>query len=343
MKALVLHEANSPFDLTEVPDPVAGPGEAVAKVFSCGAGLTIQHFKAGRVPAVFPRIIGHEICAEIVEIGEDVTSLQVGDIVTSYFYLNCGHCRMCVRDLQPLCDNFGGYVGRETDGGYAEFIKLPERNFIVLPDGLDWQNQPAHVGVAMDALATPYKVLRRARIRADETVAVFGAGGGLGIHQLMMAKWAGARVIAVDTKASKFDACRDAGADEVVDASAVDVADALMELTGGNGIDVAVDYVSVTSTLEAGAKALAKAGRLVTLGGAGQEFRVNAKALLNKELDILGSRYVTPTDVRETYELMRRGDVWPIVTEIRPMEEAEELHELVENGAVTGRAALRIA
>ncbi|MGI9260222.1 MAG: alcohol dehydrogenase catalytic domain-containing protein, partial [Gammaproteobacteria bacterium] len=130
MKALVLHEANTPFDLTEVPDPVAGPGEAVAKVFSCGTGLTIQHFKAGRVPAVFPRIIGHEICAEIVEIGEGVTSLHVGDIVTSYFYLNCGHCRMCDRDLQPLCDNFGGYVGREIDGGYAELIKLPERNFI---------------------------------------------------------------------------------------------------------------------------------------------------------------------------------------------------------------------
>jgi propanol-preferring alcohol dehydrogenase len=343
MKALVLHAPDTPFDLTEVPDPVAGPGEAVAKVYACGSGLTIQHFKAGRVPAVFPRIIGHEICAEIVEVGEGVESLSVGDIVTAYFYLSCGHCRMCERDLQPLCDNFVGFVGREIDGGYAEYIKLPEFNFIRLPDGLDWQNQPAHVGVAMDALATPYKVLRRASIQEGETVAVFGAGGGLGIHQLMMAQWAGARVIAVDTKASKFDACREAGADEVVDASAVDVVEALMELTGGAGVDVAVDYVSATSTLEASTRALAKAGRLVTLGGAGDEFRVSAKELLNKELAILGSRYVTPTEIRETYDLMARGEVWPVVTEIRPMEEAEALHALVEKGEVIGRAALRIA
>ena len=343
MKALVLHAPNTPFDLTEVPDPAAGPGEAVARVFACGSGLTIQHFKAGRVPAVFPRIIGHEICAEIVEVGAGVRSLEVGDIVTSYFYLNCGHCRMCVEDFQPLCDNFGGYVGRETDGGYAEYIKLPERNFIRLPAGLDWQGQPAHVGVAMDALATPYKVLRHARIREGETVAVFGAGGGLGIHQVMMARWAGARVIAVDTKASKFEACRDAGADEVVDASAVEVVEALLELTGGAGVDAAVDYVSAKSTLEAGARALGKRGRLVTLGGAGEAFSLSARELLYKELAVLGSRYVTPTEIRETYDLMARGEVWPIVTEIRPMEEAEELHELVEHGEVTGRAALRIA
>ena len=320
MKALVLHAPNTPFDLTEVPDPVAGPGEAVARVFACGSGLTIQHFKAGRVPAVFPRIIGHEICAEIVEAGAGVTSLEVGDIVTSYFYLNCGYCRMCVEDFQPLCDNFGGYVGREIDGGYAEYIKLPERNFIRLPEGLDWQGQPAHVCVAMDALATPCKVLRRARIREGETVAVFGAGGGLGIHQVMMARWVGARVIAVDTKASKFDACRDAGADEVVDASTVNVVEALMELTGGKGIDAAVDYVSAKSTLEAGARALGKRGRLVTLGGAGEAFSLSARELLYKELAVLGSRYVTPMEIRETYDLMARGEVWPIVTEIRPME-----------------------
>ena len=342
MKALVLHEANTPFELTDVPDPVAGPGEAVAKVYACGSGLTIQHFKAGRTPAVFPRIIGHEICAEIVEVGAGVSGLQVGDLVTSYFYMYCGQCSMCRANSQPLCENLGGYVGREIDGGYAEYIKLPERWFVRLPSGLDWQNQPAHVGVAMDALATPYKVLRRARIKPGESVAVFGAGGGLGIHQLMMAKWANARVIAVDTKAGKFDACRAAGADEVVDASAENVVEALMDLTHGKGVDVCVDYVSAKATLEAGVRALGKHGRLVTLGGAGESFSVDAAHLLNSEIDVLGSRYVTPLEILTTYDLMVRGEVWPMVTEIRPMEEAEILHEMVERGEVTGRAALLI-
>ena len=340
MKALVLHQANTPFELTEVADPVAGPGEAVAKVHACGSGLTIQHFKAGRTPVTFPRIIGHEICAEIVETGTGVTGIQVGDIVTSYFYMYCGMCKMCRANFQPLCENLGGYVGRECDGGYAEYIKLPERNFIKLPDGLDWQNQPAHVGVAMDALATPFKVLRRARIRAGETVAVFGAGGGLGIHQVMLAKWANARVIGVDTKTGKFDAIKGAGADEVVDGSRNDVVEALMDLTNGKGVDVSIDYVSAQVTLEAGVRALGRHGRFVTLGGAGQDFTVSAKHLLNNEIDVLGSRYVTPLEIMETYDLMVRGEVWPIVTEIRPMAEAEIIHELVENGDVTGRAAL---
>ncbi len=197
--------------------------------------------------------------------------------MTTYFYLNCGHCRWCLRNLEPLCENTGGHVGLECDGGYAEYVKLPAQNFIKLPDGLDYKKHPAEIGVVTDALATPYKVLRRARIKAGETVAVIGAGGGLGIHQVMMAKWAKARVIAVDTSRSKFDACRKAGADEVVDASAGRVAEQLLDLTKGQGVDVVIDYVSTTATLEAGAKALGRRGRLVTLGGAGQPFSVGAR------------------------------------------------------------------
>jgi len=105
-------------------------------------------------------------------------------------------------------------------------------------------------------------VLRRARIQAGETVAVFGAGGGLGIHQLMMAKWAKARVIAVDIAKDKFDACRQAGADETIDASSYDVTEALLDLTNGEGVDVAIDYVSSARTLEAAARALGRHGRL---------------------------------------------------------------------------------
>lgn len=342
MKAMVLKGPNTPFVLTQVPDPVPGPGEAVARVLACGSGLTIQHIKAGRIAAEFPRVIGHEITGELVAVGAGVRALAVGDAVTAYYYLNCGHCRWCLSSLEPLCANSGGNVGRNCDGGYAEYIKLPAHIFIKLPEGIDYKAHPAEIGVITDALATPYKVLKRAQIRAGETVAVFGAGGGVGIHQVMMAKWARARVIAVDVARSKFEACRKAGADEVVDASAGDVAQALLDLTRGEGVDAAIDYVSSTATLEAGAKALGRRGRLVTLGGAGQAFRVSALDLLLKEQDLLGSRYVTRGEIMETLDLVARGEVWPIVTEIRPLEEAEVLHERLERGQVTGRAALLI-
>jgi propanol-preferring alcohol dehydrogenase len=343
MKAMVLRVPNTPFEMVTVSDPAAGPGEAVARVVTCGAGLTIQHAKAGRRKIEFPRIIGHEITGEIVALGAGVSGLKEGDGVTAYFYLNCGHCRFCLTQLEPLCVNGGGNVGLECDGGYAEYIKLPAHIFIKYPAGLDYKKHPAEMGIITDALATPYKVLRRAQIKGGETVAVIGAGGGLGIHQVMMAKWANARVIAIDIAADKFDACRKAGADEVLNPRDGDVVEALRDLTHGAGVDVVVDYVCSTATLEAGVKALGRRGRLVILGGAAQSFRAPAHDMLVKEQSVLGSRYVTRAEILEACDLVARGEVWPLVTVIRPLQEAEAVHDLVERGAVTGRAVLRVA
>lgn len=314
----------------------------MARVLACGSGLTIQHYKAGRTPITYPRIIGHEIAGEIVECGAGVTELALGDPVTAYYYLFCGHCRMCLSSLEPLCEHTAGNVGKDCDGGYAEYVKLPARNFLRLPAGLDHRSHPAEIGVISDALATPYKVNRRTRTRPGETVAVFGAGGGLGIHQILLSTWAGARVIAIEIAAEKLEACRAAGAAAAVDATREDVVGALLDLTGGKGVDVAVDYVSATVTLEQAARALAVRGRMVTLGGAGKVFRLDAMQLLLKEIEVLGSRYVTRSEVLDTLDIVARGEVWPVLTDIRPMADAEALHERLERGGVIGRAALVI-
>lgn len=345
MKAMVLKGPREPFAFETVPDPEPGPGEAVASVLTCGSGLTIQHVRAGRTAVDYPRIIGHEFTGEIVAVGSGVAQLAVGTPVTSYFYMTCGACRWCRVDRETLCENFRGYVGREIDGAYAEYIKLPAENFIPLPEGLDYRGYPAEVGVVTDAIATPYKVTRRAGITAQDTVAVIGAGGGIGIHMLMLAKWAHARVIAVDIAPNKFDACRTAGADDVVDASTGNVVEALHELTGGAGVDVAIDFVSSRDTLENAVRCLGKGGRMVTLGGgnADKQFKVSASELLSKEIQVMGSRYVTKQEVAESLELVARGDFWPLVTETVPLQQAEELHERVEHGLVTGRAALRVS
>jgi propanol-preferring alcohol dehydrogenase len=341
MKAMILKEANTPLALETVPDPVPAPGEAVARVLACGAGLTIHHARAGRIKVEYPRILGHEITGEIVALGAGVTELKVGDPVTAYFYLTCGHCYWCRINRETLCDNFRGYVGREIDGGYAEYIKLPARSFMKLPTGLDWRRHPAEVGVVCDAIATPVKVIRRARVASNDTVAVFGAGGGLGVHMLMLARWARARkVIAVDVMASKFESCLKSGADATVDASEGKVAEQLLDLTGGKGIDVAIDFVCVASTLEAAQRALGKGGRLVVLGGRGQPFKVEPALMLRKELELVGSRYATRQEVLDSLDLVARGEVWPLVTEKVPLDEAEAIHQRLDKGLITGRAAL---
>jgi alcohol dehydrogenase, propanol-preferring len=344
MRAMVLKAVNTPLALETRPDPEPGPGEAVARVLACGAGLTIHHARAGRIKMAYPRILGHEITAEIVALGAGVRTLQVGDGVTAYFYLTCGECRWCRVTRETLCANFGGYVGREVDGGYAEYIKLPARSFLRIPEGLDWRRHPAEAGVICDAIATPLKVTRKARLAPTDTVAVLGAGGGLGMHMLKVARWAHARrVIAVDVAAAKLETCVQAGADATVDASEGRVAEQLLELTHGQGIDVAIDFVSSAATLEAAFAALGKGGRLVTLGGHGGKFTANPAEMLRKELELLGSRYATREEVIESLELVARGEIWPLVTEKRPLEEAESVHERLEQAAITGRAALIVS
>lgn len=341
MKALLLKGKNQPFVLETVPDPVLGPGEAVARVLACGAGLTVHHARAGRLNLQYPRIVGHEITGEIVATGAGVTRLKKGEAVTAYFYLNCGHCYWCRINRETLCDNFAGYVGRECDGGYAEYIKLPAENFIPLPETMDWKKFPAECGVICDAIATPVKVTRKARVTPTDTVAVIGAGGGLGVHMLMVSRWAHARkVIAVDTMASKFETCLKAGADATIDASDGKVSDQLIEATAGRGVDVVFDFVCTKQTIESAIGGLNKGGRLVLLAGNGQRFDADGPAIMRKEIEVMGSRYATKQEVIESLELVARGDLWPMVTEKVPFTEAEKLHQRLETGSITGRAAL---
>jgi len=340
VKAMVLKAKDAPFALETVPDPVPGPGEAVAKVYACGAGLTVHHTRAGRNPVKYPRIVGHEIAGEIVAVGTGATQVKVGDSVTAYYYLTCGHCYWCRIDRETLCDNLMGHVGRDCDGGYAEYIKLPARSFIKLPAGLDWKKHSAEVGVTCDAIATPVKLIRRARVSYHDTVAVFGSGGGLGVHMLMLARWARAKlVIGVDVMASKFDACIKAGAHANVDASKGAVVEELRALTGGKGVDVAIDFVCSADTTESAIQSLNKGGRLMLLAGQGRGFHAD-RTIQRNELEIMGSRYATRQEVIDSLALVARGDVWPMVNLKVPMAEAESVHQKLDKGLVTGRAAL---
>ncbi len=341
MKAMVLAEAGAPFVLEERPIPAAGPGEAVARVLACGAGLTIEHTRTGRMGGNFPLVIGHEIAAEITQVGAGVEGLTEGDAVTAYYYLTCGRCRWCRVNRETLCENLAGQVGRRMDGGYAEYVKLPARSFIPLPEGLDYRAHPAEVSVICDAVATPYKVIRHAGVRPMENVAVVGAGGGVGIHMVMMARWAGARVIAVDIAADKLGKCRDVGAHDTVDASQENLEEALRDLTGGAGADVVVDFVCTAEGVEGGLRGLGKGGRFLAMGANRIErFPFSPRELLREEQQIMGSRYATRQEVVDSLELAARGDVWPLVSETYPLEEANLVHERLREGRVTGRAAL---
>ena len=340
MKALILKGPNEPFIFEDVPDPIPQNGEAVAKVLACGSGLTIQHVKAGRTKVNFPIIIGHEITAEIIELRGDCGELKVGMPVTAYFYLTCGHCKWCKINRETLCTNFKGYIGRQINGGYAEYISLPAKNFIPIPLSINYKENPIETGIISDAIATPLKVIKKARIGITDKVGVIGAGGGLGIHMLRMLNLYNVKTIAIETKQIKEKSCRDSGASEFINPNSNSKKEVIEDFTNNCGLDVVIDFVSSKSSLETGTELLGSGGRLITLGGSGEFFNIDSGNMLLKEIEIIGSRYCSKQEVIDSLNLVSRGLITPLVTEKVSPYQANDLHERIEKGNVIGRAGI---
>jgi D-arabinose 1-dehydrogenase-like Zn-dependent alcohol dehydrogenase len=345
VKAMVLREPGGPLRLEEMPIPKIGRNEALLRVRATGVGLTVVIMSAvpGRVTA-FPRIPGHEVAGEVVEVGAEVATVRTGDPVTCHFYLTCKVCRYCRSGRETLCPAFRGYVGMACDGGYAEYVAIPAVNLCPIPPGVS----DLEAAIGADAIATPLHACREeARVGPGDHVLVVGAGGGVGIHAFQMARLCGGRVLAADLTDPKLEAARAVGADELVDVRREDLAARALALTDGQGVDAVIDCVASRETLEAGVRALARAGRLVIIGsrppevfGVEPTFRVDPQLMLYRGLEIHGSRYVSLAEIAQTLELLRQRRVRAIVTREFPLEEAEEAHRLLRQNALVGRAAL---
>jgi propanol-preferring alcohol dehydrogenase len=339
MKALVLKESGGPLMLEDVPMPQTGPGEVLVRVRACGLGLTLVWNRNGRggIGGKLPRIIGHEIAGDVTQVGPSVDGFKPGDRVNVYYYLTCGNCRWCNRGRDDLCDHQAGVVGRQIDGGLAEYVKLPVRNLCPIPPEVSYVD----AAVTADAIATPVHVLReRAQLRAPDTVLVVGAGGGVGIHMVQMAKVLGAsRVIAVDINAQKLALAKQNGADEVINSREVSFDEEALRSTKGRGVDVVVEMVGLRETMERSLRSLGTGGRLVLVG----TYDSNAilpvtQDSLRGECILTGSRYCARHELAEALELVAQGRIRPAVTRICQLEEADAVLRSIERMELAGRA-----
>jgi propanol-preferring alcohol dehydrogenase len=345
MKAMVLPALGAPLELRTVPVPAIGPNDVLLRVRAVGVGLTVVIMTAvpGRVTS-FPRIPGHEVAGEVAEVGPEVAHVKPGERVTCHFYLTCRACRFCRSGRETLCTAFRGYVGMASDGAYAEYMAIPAANVTPIPAEVS----DVDAAIAADAICTPYHACREeARVGPGDTVLVVGAGGGVGIHGVQMAKLCGGWVIAADIGDEKLAGARACGADALVDPRRGDLASQVRALTGGRGVDAAIDFVASRATLEASLASLARAGRLVIIGSRppavypeGAVFSVDPGRMLNDMLEIHGSRYVTLTEIQQTLELLRQRRLRAVVSRMFPLEGAEEAHALLRKNALVGRAAL---
>ncbi len=345
MKAMVLPALGAPLRLQSVPVPKIGPNDVLLRVRATGVGLTVVIMTAlpGRVTS-FPRIPGHEVAGEVVEIGSEVAHVKIGDRVACHFYLTCQVCRFCRSGRETLCTAFRGYLGMACDGGYAEYMAIPAANVTPIPPGVS----DLDAAVAADAICTPYHACREeARVGPGDSVLIVGAGGGVGIHGVQMAKLCGGWVLAADITDDKLAAAKDCGADALIDVRREDLAAQVARLTDGRGVDAAIDFVASRETLEGCLASLARGGRLVIIGsrpravfGVDASFTVDPGRMLYDMLEIHGSRYVTLAEIQQTLELLRQRRLRAIVSRTFPLEAAEEAHELLRKNALVGRAAL---
>lgn len=273
MKAVRFLGAGQPLEVHDVPVPAPGYGEVLVKVAACGVCASDLHMFDGSLPVRTPPPVtpGHEASGTIASLGAGVGGWREGERVIIYAGKRCGVCPRC-RNGEPVerCA-LPITMGIDYDGAWAEYVVVPVSCLVRLPAEISFE-----VGAILcDAVATPFNaVLDAGGLRAGERVAVFGLGG-LGTHGLMLARMAGASfVAAVDPNAGARERARRLGADLVIDPSISSPNQAIREATGGEGVDLAIDFVGANAVLKQAVASLAIDGRAIITGVSGEKIQL---------------------------------------------------------------------
>jgi D-arabinose 1-dehydrogenase-like Zn-dependent alcohol dehydrogenase len=341
MRATVLDAFGGEVRLTgDVPTPKPGPGEVLIGVAACGVGLTLERARTGDLGGSAPRIVGHELAGTVLEAGSGAAPWAPGDRVTASFYLTCGSCPRCADGQETLCENWAGFVGVHADGGLADAVVLPARSLVRVPDDVGL----AEAAIAADAIATPYRALTgRVRIRPGQTVAVIGAGGGVGVHMVAMARALGARVVGIERDETKLKQLPAHGCDLTFNPG--DDPDWAPRLASELGIkaDVCVDMVATRSTLVNGVGVLNRSGTLLVVGyQGGVTFELDPRPFVLDEVVVTGSRYATRADIAAALDLVAQGRVTPVIGARYPLPEVADAYRAMQANQAFGRIVVDI-
>ncbi|MFL5735253.1 MAG: alcohol dehydrogenase catalytic domain-containing protein [Chloroflexia bacterium] len=318
MKAVRLVEAPGLLQLQDISVPTIGDGDVLIRVRAAGICHTDVHYRTGDSPVrPLPRTLGHEVAGVVERVGRQVTTVREGHRVCVHYVLSCGRCRYCMAGQEQFCVE-GSMIGRYVDGGYAEYLAVPERNAVPLPAEIPFE----HGAILMCSSVTSLHALRKARLQGGESVAVFGIGG-LGISAIQLARALGAlEVYGVDINAPKLGLAEKYGA-VPVDAGSVDPVAEIMRLTQGRGVDVALELIGLPLTMKQAVRSLAVMGRAVVAGITDRPLEVDTyRELLGREAEIIGTNDHLLSELPLLLELTRCGklDLSEAVTATVPLD-----------------------
>ena len=342
MQAIVKQKRAPGLTVTSVPKPSPGPGEILIAVHHagvCGTDLHIADWNAwaeGRIKP--PVVVGHEFAGEIVGVGDGVSELKTGQLVTAEGHIVCGHCLQCRTGNSHICRNTR-IIGVDRDGAFAEYIVMPATNVLPL-DGI-----PTTVGAVMDPMGNAFHTVLSADIPGS-TVLVVGCGP-IGCFAVGIARAAGAaKVIASDVNATRLALARQMGAHVTVNAATDDVVRAVLDETGGEGADVVCEMSGVPSALHQAFAAVRMGGRVQLLGLPKGQVPIDfANEIIFKGITVYG---VIGRKMYETWHQMRRYlsagllDPRPVITHQFPLAKIDEALAAIRSGNA-GKIILEIA
>lgn len=339
MRAAVIEGHGGPevVQLREVPKPEPGPGEvriAVRAVALNHLDLWVRRGLPG-LDVTFPHIGGSDVAGSVDAPGAGVSRLERGRRVLVNPALWCGDCEFCRKGEESLCVSFQ-ILGEHVPGGMAEYLVVPARNVVPIPDALGFE-EAAAIPLAYQ---TAWRALKRARLSEGETILVLGASGGVATAAIQVAKALGATVFAVTRGEHKIEKARELGADEVFDRSRGDFSKAVWERTSKRGVDVVLESVG-EATWKGSLRALAKGGRLVTYGATtGPRVELDIRLIFWRQLEILGSTMASKREFEEVLELVFAGALRPVIDVTWPLDRARDAHERLERGEQFGKIVL---
>lgn len=328
--------------LTDVPVPEMRTNDVLIKVEACGVCFHDVVTRNGTLKrgVQLPLIPGHEIAGIVEKVGPAVKDFKPGDRVTTVQRRHiCGSCRYCRTGRETSCDEreFLGDMG--LNGGYSEFVCVEDDNVAVVPDSVSLDQ----AAITACAIGTELNAIRDvAHVQPGDKVLVTGAGGGLGIHGIQIARIAGGFVVAVTTSEEKAKIIKEAGAHEVILVKrGDDFSGAVKKVTGGEGVDVAIDNVG-SALFQPTRRSLAMGGRWIFIGQLTGEFvQINPAQIFLRDISIKSAKSTSRKQLQDCLEMVRLGQVKPIITGVLPLEAAAEAHREVESGHSTGRILLK--
>jgi NADPH:quinone reductase-like Zn-dependent oxidoreductase len=323
-----------------MPRPDPGPGEVLVRVRAVALNHLDLWVRRGlpRLRVSFPHIPGSDVAGVVEARGPGVRLVEAGTEVVVSPGLSCGVCAQCVSGADNLCDRYA-ILGEHMHGGYAEYVAVPEANILAKPAGLSFEEAAS---IPLVFLTAWNMLVELAALRFGESVLVWGAGSGVGVAGVQIAKLYAARVIAVSGASWKLERAKALGADEVINHREEDVGDAVRRLTDRRGVDVVFDHVGA-ATWQTSIRALARGGRLVTCGAtSGAEAATDIRYIYGRRLSILGAWMGTKAHLRAAMQLVAQGRLRPVVHEVFPLEDAARAQGVMERSEHFGKLVLTL-